>query len=323
MSSQFLRSVEEHMRVRHYSRRTIKAYLYWIKGYIIFNGKQRPENLDETHVEKYLTWLAVNKDVASGTQAVALNSVMYLYNKYFEKPLPPLGQFRTPSRPQKLPTVLTSQEVKKLFEYVNPNHHLAYALMYGSGLRRMELVRLRVQDIDLDQLGIRVWFGKGGKHRITTLAPELVDAIKIQIDKVKQYLERDLRNPEFSGVWMRNALHKKYPKAPFELRWQYLFPSHKLSVDPSSEKIRRHHIDETTLNKGLRSASRKAGIIKQVTTHTLRHSFATHLLQSGADIRTVQEQLGHSDVKTTEIYTHVLNRGARGVRSPLSNLLTR
>lgn len=194
------------------------------------------------------------------------------------------------------------------------------SLLYGSGLRRIELARLRVKDVDFNQLQLRIWFGKGSKHRITTLAPELVPVLRQQIRKVALLLEQDCANARYEGVWMPESLARKHPKAARTLAWQYLFPSSVLSMESGSEKVRRHHIDESSLNKLLRKAGRDAGIDKQITCHTLRHSFATHLLESGADIRTVQEQLGHQDVKTTEIYTHVLKRGARGVRSPLSDL---
>ncbi len=194
------------------------------------------------------------------------------------------------------------------------------SILYGSGLRRVEVARLRVKDIDFDHLQIQVWNGKGFRHRLTTLAPELLPRLKNQVDRVRLHLREDSLNEQFAGVWMLAAFARKYPGAQRTLGWQYLFPSVKLSLDPASRCLRRHHIDESTINKFIKKASLRAGIEKHVTSHTLRHSFATHLLESGADIRTVQEQLGHQDVKTTEIYTHVLKRGARGVRSPLSDL---
>jgi integron integrase len=216
---------------------------------------------------------------------------------------------------------LTQAEVKALLHHIELRHSLLISLLYGSGLRRMELVRLRVQDIDLDLKQVRVWNGKGFKHRLTTLAVELITPIKRQIIKVESYLAEDLEDANFAGVWLPNALDRKYTNANKELGWQYLFPSYKLSTEPGAGSVRRHHIDESAINKIIKSAAKKAGIVKTVSSHTLRHSFATHLLQAGVDIRTVQLQLGHADVKTTEIYTHILKQGADGVCSPLSGIL--
>lgn len=239
-----------------------------------------------------------------------------------KKDIEDISNFRRSKRQPKLPVVLNEQEIENLFSALNPNYRLMVGLLYGSGLRRIELVRLRVNDIDESLLQIRIWNGKGFKHRFTTLAPELMPAIKRQIEKVHLILKEDLSYPDYTGVWMPNALARKYPSAPKELGWQYLFPSTRLSFEPGTKNLRRHHIDETVIGKAIRAARKRVGIVKQVTPHTLRHSFATHLLQNGADIRTVQQQLGHSDVKTTEIYTHVLKQGAQGVQSPLSKLLS-
>ena len=318
--SPFLNSIREFMLTRRYSLRTIKSYLYWIKAFINFHGKAHPNTMGRPEIERFLTYLAVERKVASSTQALALNALMFLYNKYLEKPIEDMTEFKRSKRQAKLPVVLTQDEVKKLLSSLHSTHRLMAAILYGSGLRRIELVRLRVHDIDHSLLQIRVWNGKGFKHRITTLAPELLPAINRQIKHVKVLLEEDLVNDEFAGVWLPDALSLKYKNANKELGWQYLFPSIRLSVEPGTSNIRRHHCDESVINKAIRKAKFKAGINKQVTSHTLRHSFATHLLQKGADIRTVQTQLGHADVKTTEIYTHVLKQGAHGVRSPLSDL---
>lgn len=319
-SSPFLNSIREFMLVRRYSRRTIDSYLYWIKYFIVFNKKKHPQEMGDNEVKAFLTHLAVQRNVAAATQGIALNALVFLYNKVLEKPLNQIGDFKRSSRQRKLPTVLTRDEVSALLSQLDGVHLLMVSILYGSGLRRMELVRLRVKDVDLDNLQIQVWNGKGFKHRLVTLAPELKEAIIRQKSRVKALLEEDCLYPEYAGVWVPDALARKYPSAPKNLGWQFLFPSSRLSYEPGTRNLRRHHFDETNVNKILRTASQKAGIEKQVGSHTLRHSFATHLLQSGADIRTVQQQLGHADVKTTEIYTHVLKQGAYGVKSPLSTL---
>lgn len=319
--SPFLQSIYEFMMVRRYSRRTIKSYLYWIRYFIVFHQKRHPMEMSVEDVEQFLTFLVVKRQVAAATQAVALNALVFLYDKFLSRPLGNIGAFRRSTRQPKLPTVLTVSEVRQLLEKLSAEHLLMASLMYGSGLRRIEVVRLRVKDIDRDNLQLRVWNGKGAKHRLTTLAPELVPLLLIQIKRVAALLEQDKQDQRYAGVWMPDALDRKYVSAPMSLNWQYLFPASKLSYQPDSNILRRHHFDESALNRVVRVAARGAGIAKDVSCHTLRHSFATHLLQSGADIRTVQQQLGHSDVKTTEIYTHVLKQGAHGVRSPLSGLL--
>lgn len=320
-SSPFLQTIYEHMLVRRYSKRTIKAYLHWIKFYIVYHRKQHPTDLSAPHVEAFLTHLAVERTVAAATQSIALNALVYLYRHILNKPLEDIGGFRRSTKQRKLPVVLTRDEVRQFLLQMSGTRRLMVSLLYGSGLRRIELVRLRVKDVDFDQLQLRIWNGKGGKHRLTTLAPELTPLLQTQILGVEQLLNDDRRLRDYAGVWMPDALARKNPSAQFELGWQYLFPSSRLSIDPGTTYLRRHHFDESALNRIIRIATRKAGIKKEVTSHTLRHSFATHLLQAGADIRTVQQQLGHADVKTTEIYTHVLKQGAHGVKSPLSHLL--
>lgn len=319
-SSPFLRSIYEFMMVSHYSKRTIETYLYWIRFFINYNGKQHSLKLNENHVIQFLTVLAVERKVSSATQRLALNAIAFLYNKYLDRPLGDVGNFRRSRVQAKLPVVLSKNEVRRLLPHLSGPSLLLASLLYGSGLRRIEAVRLRVRDVDFDQLQLRIWFGKGFKHRITTLAPELLPALRLQIQRVSVLLQEDLQNTKSQGVWLPEALARKYPNAYRSPQWQYLFPSSNLSLEPGSAKLRRHHVDESGLNKSIRKAARLASIDKEVTCHTLRHSFATHLLESGADIRTIQEQLGHQDVKTTEIYTHVLKRGARGVRSPLSDI---
>jgi integron integrase len=320
LSSPFLNSIFDFMSVRRYSKRTIKSYLYWIKYFIVFHEKRHPEGMGAFEVEQFLTYLAVTRKVSVSTQKIALNALAFLYNRVIKQPLGELGDFNRARTPAKLPVVLTRNEMAQLLRNLTGISQLVASLLYGSGLRRNEVVRLRVKDLDFDHHQLQVWNGKGNYHRLTTLAPELVPRLKVQIDRVKMYLKEDSQLPQYAGVWMPDALARKYREATRTLGWQYLFPSPRLSVDPGTGELRRHHIHEANINRDLKRAANLSGIEKQVSSHTLRHSFATHLLESGADIRTVQEQLGHQDVKTTEIYTHVLKRGARGVRSPLSDL---
>lgn len=319
-NSPLLRDISDFMSVRGYSRRTIKSYLYWIKYFILFSGKQHPRSLSEEHIERFLTHLAVKRRVSASTQSIALNAIVFLKAKYLNQTVGSLEHFKKSRRQRKLPTVLTQSEVKRLLDTLTGSKFLMAALLYGSGLRRIELVRLRVKDIDLDFKQIRVMNGKGGKFRLVTMGDGLEAAIKAQIKQVEAFLQKDRLIPNYVGVFMPNALERKYLNASKHLSWQYLFPASKLSVDPNSGRLRRHHFDETNVNKIVKQAAQDAQVKKEVTCHTLRHSFATHLLQAGADIRTVQMQLGHSDVKTTEIYTHVLKQGAKGVKSPFNFL---
>lgn len=318
--SPFLQYIIEIMREKRYAKRTIESYIYWIKFYIHFHNKQHPAQLNDGDVETFLNFLVNKRKVAAQTQGSALNALSFLYKNIIQKPLTLKLNFVRSQRQQKLPVVLTIQEVRQLLEQVNANYYLLASLIYGSGLRLMEATRLRVKDIDFDYHCVRVWNGKGGKHRVVTLANELESPLHSQIDKVKRYLHLDLKNLQFAGVWMPNALQLKYQSANKSLNWQYLFPAAKLSIDPESQKLRRHHINEKQIQRNIKFAANKAGIDKTVTPHTLRHSFATHLLQSGADIRTVQDQLGHADLRTTQIYTHILQRGGNSVVSPLSRL---
>lgn len=319
-ASPFIDSLARYMSVRRYSPRTIEAYLYWIKFYINYHQKRHPGEMGDLEVERFLTFLAIERRVSVATQRLALNALAFLYNRFLDQPLGDVRGFKRARVPAKLPVVLTRMEVSSLLARLDGMPLMIASLLYGSGLRRLEAARLRVKDVDFDHLQIQIWNGKGYQHRLTTLAPEMVPVLENQVARVRLRLREDSQQEQYAGVWLPAAMARKHPKAQFTLGWQYLFPSAKLSLDPESRQLRRHHIDESTINKFIRKASVRAGLEKHVTSHTLRHSFATHLLESGADIRTVQEQLGHRDVKTTEIYTHVLNRGARGVRSPLSDL---
>ena len=320
MSSPFLSAVSEQMRTRRYSKRTIETYCYWIKAYINFINKVHPITCHNAEVEQFLSYLANQRLVAPKTQALALNAIVFLYRDILENPLTLALNFNRTHVQPKLPVVLTQQETTALLSNLPTSVSLPCKLLYGSGLRLMEAVRLRVQDIDFDYLSIQIWHAKGGKHRRVTLAKELIEPLKNQIAAAKLFYDQDMENKAYSGVWLPYALARKYPNAPTEFNWHYVFPSVQLSKDPESKKVRRHHINETGLQKAIKITSKKLAFEKNVTCHTLRHSFATHLLQRGADIRTVQEQLGHSDLRTTQIYTHVLEHGANGVRSPLSDL---
>ncbi|TGE84041.1 integron integrase [Pseudoalteromonas sp. KS88] len=320
MKSPFLTMISEKMYLKRYAKSTIKAYLYWIAAFIRFNSMRHPTTMGDNEVELFLNHLVNQQNVAPNTQTQALNALSFLFKEVIKKPLSLSLDFIKSKRATKLPVVLTQQEINLFFKVCSAKHYLPCGLLYGSGMRLMEVLRLRVQDIDFDYNCIRIWDGKGGKNRVVTLATELIPQIRTQIQLVDSYLQLDLNNPLFCGVYLPHLLRKKYPNHNKQLGWQYLFPSYKLSIDPQSKQLRRHHIDEKQLQRAVKKAACDAQINKHVTPHTLRHSFATHLLQSGADIRTVQAQLGHSDVRTTQIYTHVLQQGANGVISPFSRL---
>ena len=320
MKSPFINAVYEFMMLKRYAKRTIKTYLVWIADYIRFHKYQHPKKMGDQDVRVYLTHLAVKRNLSASTQASALNALVFLYSKYLEQPLSDDIGFVNSGRKPKLPTVLTISEVQQLLANIPERQSLPVSMLYGSGLRLMECVRLRVKDIDFDFRCVKIWNGKGGKHRVVTLSDTLVAPLQTQTEKVKHLLERDKANPEYAGVWMPQQLAKKYQGANKSLEWQYLFPASKTSIDPESSLRRRHHIDEKQLQRVIRNTAREIGLKKSVTPHTLRHSFATHLLLKGADIRTVQDQLGHSDVRTTQIYTHILQRGGNTVVSPLELL---
>ena len=320
MNSPFLLSIVEQMRMQRYAKRTIESYVYWIKSYIYFNDKKHPQYCHNKEVEQYLSYLANQKTVSPNTQSLALNALVFLYRDILQQPLTLSLRFNKTKAKVKLPVVLTLDETSLLLNHIPTTVSLPCKLLYGSGLRLMEVVRLRIQDVDFEHLSLRIWHGKGGKNRQVTLAKELISLLKNQINQAQVYYQLDINNPDYQGVWLPYALARKYPNAAISFSWHYLFPSSRLSIDPESKKIRRHHINETSLQKAVKNTAQRCKINKQVTCHTLRHSCATHLLQRGADIRTVQEQLGHSDVRTTQIYTHVLHTGANGVRSPLSDL---
>ena len=280
--SPFLNEIYRFMLARHYSKRTIKSYILWIRRYINYCDKKHPNELSSEDVVNFLTHLSVERNVSSGTQSIALNSIAFLYNTFLEKPIGDFSEFKRANKSRKLPVVLTLEEMTLLFSHLDSNNKLIVSLLYGSGLRRMEAVRLRVNDIDFEYKQIRIWNAKGGKHRLVTLAEELIPALKRQIRSVKNYLDEDIENNKYAGVWLPNALDRKYKAANKTLGWHYLFPSIRLSIDPQSKLLRRHHIDESGINKAIKRAVKKSGLSKDISSHTMRHSFATHLLQTGS-----------------------------------------
>lgn len=311
-----LEATRQVLRRLHYSRRTEEAYILWIRKFIYWSGKRHPGMLGATEVSAFLSHLAVERNVAAATQNQALSALVFLYRQVLEKDLPWLDDMVRAKRPVRLPVVLSREEVSALLGQLQGTHWLMASLLYGAGLRLMECLRLRVKDVDFAYRQILVRDGKGGKDRVSMLPEGSLQALQKQLGHAKRLHEFDLREG-FGETHLPYALARKYPKAGFEWGWQYVFPSTKRSADPEDGAIRRHHLDQSVLSRALKEAKRRAGLTKHISSHVLRHSFATHLLQSGYDIRTVQELLGHSDVKTTMIYTHVLNRGGRGVRSPL------
>lgn len=318
-SPRLLDQVREIIRIKHYSIRTEQAYIQWIRRYILYHGKRHPRDMGATEVSAFLSSLAITAKIAASTQNQALNAILFLYRDVLKIALPWLEDVQRAKRPKHLPVVLTREEVKRILAGLEGTVWLMAGLTYGAGLRLMECLRLRVKDLGLDRGELLIRDGKGQKDRVTMLPRNLIDPLRTHLAKVRQLHERDLE-AGFGRIYLPFALNRKYPNADREWGWQYVFPSARRSVDPRSGIERRHHCDPSVLQRALRQAVRDAQIVKPASVHTLRHSFATHLLESGYDIRTVQELLGHSDVKTTMIYTHVLNRGGRGVVSPLDSI---
>ncbi len=308
--------VREVIRARHYSIRTEKSYVGWIRRFILYHNKQHPKDLSAIHIQQFLTHLAVDERVASSTQNQALNALVFLYKQVLKIQLEAIEDVVRAKKPQKVPVVLSRDEVGHLLASLNGTPWLMASLLYGSGLRLMDCLRLRVSDIDFDYKQITVRCGKGAKDRRTMMPDVVFEPLKTQVAHVKQIHRADVADG-FGRVYLPAALERKYPNADRQLGWQYLFPASKRSVDPRSGRTMRHHVSESVLQGAVKKAVRIAGLEKPATCHTLRHSFATHLLEDGYDIRTVQELLGHKDVRTTMIYTHVLNRGGQAVRSPL------
>lgn len=312
-----LDQVRAAIRTRHYSLRTEETYVHWIRRFILFHDKRHPARMGAPEVEAFLSDLAVRRNVAASTQNLALSAVLFLYRDVLRIELPWLENVTRAKKPQRLPTVLSRGEVANvLAELPADVPGLVARLLYGSGMRLMEGVRLRVKDVNLARREIVVRDGKGGKDRVTMLPAVLVEPLRAQLAARRTVYDRDLADGRVD-VWLPDALARKYPKAPKDWGWQYVFVAARFSTDPRSGAVRRHHVNEQRVQRAVRGAARRARLAKPVSPQVLRHSFATHLLESGYDIRTVQELLGHADVSTTMIYTHVLNRGGRGVVSPL------
>lgn len=308
--------LRDRLRLKHYSIRTETQYVQWVRRFILFHGKRHPQEMGAKEVEAFLTHLAVEGRVAAATQNQALSALLFLYRELLHINLPWLDEVVRAKRPARLPVVLTREEVQSVLGRTEGTYGLMLRLLYGTGMRLMECVRLRVKDVDFSRAEIIVRDGKGAKDRVTMLPQRIAAELQAHLQRRRHLYEDDLAKG-MASVYLPNALDRKYTNAENEWAWQYVFVAKSYSIDPRSGTERRHHIDEKLVQRAMKRAVQEAGISKPATPHTLRHSFATHLLQGGYDIRTVQELLGHADVATTMIYTHVLNKGGRGVVSPL------
>jgi integron integrase len=311
--------VREVLRFHHYAYSTEKSYIQWILRFIRFNDRHHPKDMGKTEIERYLSHLAINRDVSVSTQNQALNAILFLYREVLKSPIEAEIRALRSTRTKSLPVVLSKSEVIRLFEQISPRHLLLFRLLYGCGLRVTELLRLRVHDFDFDNHQLYIRDSKGHKERMSLFPVILHDDVRNQITKVKQLHTNDLSRG-FGGTVLPAALGRKYPNAARSIGWQFVFPSTRISKDPRSDTLVRYHLHQTAIQKALRMAKRKSGILKHVTSHVFRHSFATHLLEDGVNIRTVQTLLGHKDVKTTEVYTHVMDKSFSGLKSPLETL---
>jgi integron integrase len=316
-----LDQVRDVIRKKHYSLRTEQAYVDWIKRYIFFHNKRHPKDMGATEIARFISHLATDKKVAASTQNQAFNALIFLYKQVLGIEVGDIGKTERAKKPLRLPTVMTKEEVYAILSAMKGVHQFMAKLLYGCGMRLMECVRLRVKDVDFGQNQIIIRDAKGMKDRVTMLPEQLKPLLREHLEGIRTIHQQDMRNG-LGEVYLPYALERKYPRASREWGWQYVFPSERISVDPRSGRRRRHHISEDSLQRAVQKAARMAGLNKPVNTHAFRHSFATHLLEAGYDIRTVQELLGHKDVTTTMIYTHVMNKGALGVKSPLDGLST-
>ena len=317
-SDRFMPSLRRHIREAGLAYRTEQTYTHWIKRFIRFHKLRHPKDMGAVEVEQFLTFLSVDKSCSINTQKIVLNALVYLYNRYLEAPLEGLN-FKPARQYRKLPVVYSQSEVQGIISKLEGSYRLMVELMYGSGLRCAELLSLRIKDIDFCSNNLIVRGGKGNKDRSTILPQALVPALKREIQRVKTLHAEDIA-AGFGEVYLPDALERKYPSAVRETAWQFLFPSSRVGPCPRTGVIRRHHLHPTALSKQIRRAVKAAGVHKPARAHAFRHSFATHLLESGYDLRTIQELLGHADISTTEIYTHVINRGGKGVLSPMDRL---
>ena len=306
------------LRLRHRAARTEEAYLSWLRKYYLFLNGKAPYCIDSSHVKDFMTYLAVEKNVAESTQNQAFNAILFLYRHVLDKPIDDISDAIRADRPKRLPVVLTKDEVKQLFSCISGTALVMAELIYGSGLRLRECLQLRVQDLDFERGVVIVRMGKGKKDRETVFPDQLKPALRKHLEKVRKIHERDRKN-DLPGVQLPHALERKYPNVGKERIWFWIFPADKVSMDPKTHVVRRHHYYERYLQRAISQARKQADILKRVTTHTLRHSFATHLLENGYDIRTIQELLGHSDLRTTMIYTHLAKKNRLGVKSPLDS----
>ncbi len=317
----FMDEVKGVLRVKHYSIHTERSYCDWIKRFINFHNIRSRDELKNgvPKIEQFLTHLAVNTNIAAATQSQALNALVFLYKQVLKEPLEDRINAVRSAKKENVPVVMTKEEVEQVISLMEGIPQLVAKLLYGSGLRISEALRLRVFDIDFKMKQITVRSGKGNKDRVTTFSGKLTLPLQTHMNWIKNQHEQDMKNG-FGSVYLPFALSRKYPNAEKEWGWQYVFPSRNLSKDPRSGTVQRHHIDPSVINKAIKSSVRKTNIDKRITSHTFRHSFATHLLQRGTDIRTIQSLLGHKDVSTTMIYTHILQQGGHGVTSPLDDL---